>query len=132
MGKFEKLKGNLKVGDVIKVELTLRATVDMSFVHLRDHKAASFEHRDQTSNYVYSLWWRHDRSVVPHYYQPHDTHIDFFIENLAKGENKLSYEATVTNAGDISAGFAEVQCTFTPELVAKSAGSRIVISNIIK
>ncbi|MCQ2200457.1 MAG: MG2 domain-containing protein [Bacteroidales bacterium] len=131
-GKFEKLKGNLKVGDVIKVELTLRATVDMSFVHLRDHKAASFEHRDQTSNYVYSLWWRHDRSVVPHYYQPHDTHIDFFIEHLAKGENNLSYEATVTNAGDISAGFAEVQCTFTPELVAKSAGSRIVISNIIK
>lgn len=131
-GNFEKLNGTLKVGDVIKVELTLKATVDMSFVHLRDHKAASFEHRDQTSNYVYSWWWRVDRSVVPHYYQPHDTHIDFFIEHLAKGENKLSYEATVTNAGDISAGFAEVQCTFTPELVAKSAGSRIVISNIIK
>ncbi|MCQ2236585.1 MAG: MG2 domain-containing protein [Bacteroidales bacterium] len=132
-GKFEKLNGELKVGDVVKVELTLRATVDMSFVHLRDHKAASFEHADQTSNYVYPLWWwRADRSVVPHYYQPHDTHIDFFIEHLAKGESKLSYEATVTNAGDLSAGFAEVQCVFTPELVAKSAGSRIVISNINK
>ncbi len=132
-GKFEKLNGELKVGDVVKVELTLKATVDMSFVHLRDHKAASFEHADQTSNYVYPLWWwRADRSVVPHYYQPHDTHIDFFIEHLAKGESKLSYEATVTNAGDLSAGFAEVQCVFTPELVAKSAGSRIVISNINK
>lgn len=132
-GKFEKLNGELKVGDVVKVELTLRATVDMSFVHLRDHKAASFEHRDQTSNYVYPLWWwRAEQSVVPHYYQPHDTHIDFFIEHLSKGESKLSYEATVTNVGNISAGFAEVQCTFTPELVAKSAGSRIVISNINK
>ncbi|MDO4462482.1 MAG: alpha-2-macroglobulin family protein [Bacteroidia bacterium] len=132
-GNYEKLVGNLKVGDIVKVELTLKAKVDMSFVHVRDHKAASFEHCDQTSSYVYPLWWwRTDRSIAPHYYQPHDSHIDFFIEHLERGESKVSYEATITNAGELSAGYAEVQCTFSPELVAKSGGSRIVILNINK
>ena len=119
---------SLSVGDVVKIELTLLSDVDLDFVHLRDYKAASFEPTDQISGYSSPLWWfRKSMSDVPHYYQPHDASVDFFIEHLRKGSHNLSYESTVTNAGVMAGGYAEVQCLYAPEIVAKSAGSLLII-----
>ena len=82
-------KQALKVGDKLTVKITFTSQQDMSFVFVKDLRAAGFEPIEQISRYEYN-----DRMS---YYQSNtDTDMEFFIEFLPKGTHLL--EATSTTA----------------------------------
>ncbi len=110
----------LKVGDKITVKLTIKSQQDMSFVFVKDLRAAGFEPIEQVSRYEGNdgLW----------YYQSNtDTDMEFFIEHLPKGTHQLEYSMFVTKEGNLSNGYALIQCQYAPEFSSYSDGMRVKV-----
>ena len=113
-------KQPLKVGDKLTVKITVESTQDMSFVFVKDLRAAGFEPIEQISRYEYN--------DGIHYYQSNtDTDMEFFIDFLPKGTHQLEYSMFVTKQGNLSNGYALIQCQYAPEFTAYSNGMRIVV-----
>lgn len=113
-------KKPLKVGDKLVVRITFESKQDMEFVFVKDLRAAGFEPVDQISHYEYS-----DRMC---YYQTNtDTDMEFFIEFLPKGVHQVEYDMYVTKEGDLSNGYALIQCLYAPEFSSYSSGMRIKV-----
>ncbi len=110
----------LKVGDKITVKITFTSQQDMSFVFVKDLRAAGFEPIEQISRYEYN-----DRMS---YYQSNtDTDMEFFIEFLPKGTHQLEYSMFVTKEGYLNNGYALIQCQYAPEFSAYSDGMRVKV-----
>ena len=113
-------KQALKVGDKLTVKITFTSQQDMSFVFVKDLRAAGFEPIEQISRYEYN-----DRMS---YYQTNtDTDMEFFIEFLPKGTHQLEYSMFVTKEGYLNNGYALIQCQYAPEFSAYSDGMRIKV-----
>ncbi|MCR5657815.1 MAG: hypothetical protein K6G25_00645 [Bacteroidales bacterium] len=112
--------GSLKVGDKLTVKITFTSQQDMSFVFVKDLRAAGFEPIVQISHYEYN-----DRMS---YYQSNtDTDMEFFIEFLPKGTHQLEYSMFVTKEGHLNNGYALIQCQYAPEFSAYSDGMRVKV-----
>jgi 5-hydroxyisourate hydrolase-like protein (transthyretin family) len=110
----------LKVGDKLTVKITFTSQQDMSFVFVKDLRAAGFEPIEQISHYEYN-----DRMS---YYQSNtDTDMEFFIEFLPKGTHQLEYSMFVTKEGYLNNGYALIQCQYAPEFSAYSDGMRVKV-----
>ena len=108
----------LKVGDKLTVKLTIESPQDMSFVFVKDLRAAGIEPIEQISSYEYHDGMR--------YYQSNtDTDMEFFIDFLPKGIHQLEYSLFVTKEGNLSNGYALIQCQYAPEFSAYSDGMRV-------
>ena len=113
-------KQALKVGDKLTVKITFTSQQDMSFVFVKDLRAAGFEPVEQVSHYEYN-----DRMS---YYQSNtDTDMEFFIERLSKGTHQLEYSMFVTKEGYLNNGYALIQCQYAPEFSAYSDGMRVKV-----
>jgi 5-hydroxyisourate hydrolase-like protein (transthyretin family) len=113
-------KQALKVGDKLTVKITFTSQQDMSFVFVKDLRAAGFEPIEQISHYEYN-----DRMS---YYQSNtDTDMEFFIERLPKGTHQLEYSMFVTKEGHLNNGYALIQCQYAPEFSAYSDGMRVKV-----
>ncbi len=113
-------KQALKVGDKLTVKITFTSQQDMSFVFVKDLRAAGFEPIEQISRYEYN-----DRMS---YYQSNtDTDMEFFIERLPKGTHQLEYSMFVTKEGYLNNGYALIQCQYAPEFSAYSDGMRVKV-----
>lgn len=111
-------KQALKVGDKLTVKITFTNQQDMSFVFVKDLRAAGFEPLEQISHYEYN-----DRMS---YYQSNtDTDMEFFIEFLPKGMHQLEYSMFVTKEGYLNNGYALIQCQYAPEFSAYSDGMKV-------
>ena len=111
-------KRTLKVGDKLTVKITFTSQQDMSFVFVKDLRAAGFEPIEQISHYEYN-----DRMS---YYQSNtDTDMEFFIEFLPKGTHQLEYSMFVTKEGHLNNGYALIQCQYAPEFSAYSDGMKV-------
>ena len=110
----------LKVGDKLTVKITFTNEQDMSYVFVKDLRAAGFEPIEQISRYEYN-----DRMS---YYQSNtDTDMEFFIERLPKGTHQLEYSMFVTKEGHLNNGYALIQCQYAPEFSAYSDGMKIKV-----
>ena len=110
----------LKVGDKLTVKITFTSEQDMSYVFVKDLRAAGFEPIEQVSRYEYN-----DRMS---YYQSNtDTDMEFFIERLPKGTHQLEYSMFVTKEGYLNNGYALIQCQYAPEFSAYSDGMRVKV-----
>ena len=115
-------KQALKVGDKLTVKITFTSQQDMSYVFVKDLRAAGFEPIDQVSHYEYN-----DRMS---YYQTNtDTDMQFFIERLSKGTHQLEYSMFVTKEGYLNNGYAIIQCQYAPEFSAYSDGMKVKVGN---
>ena len=113
-------KQALKVGDKLTVKITFTSQQDMSFVFVKDLRAAGFEPIEQISRYEYN-----DRMS---YYQSNtDTDMEFFIEFLPKGTHQLEYSMFVTKEGNLNNGYALIQCQYAPEFSAYSDGMKVKV-----
>ncbi len=118
----EPVETPLKVGDKVTVKITFTNQQDMSFVFVKDLRAAGFEPIEQISRYEYN-----DRMS---YYQSNtDTDMQFFIEHLPKGTHQLEYSMFVTKEGYLNNGYALIQCQYAPEFSAYSDGMRVKVGN---
>ena len=114
----EPVETPLKVGDKLTVKITFTSQQDMSFVFVKDLRAAGFEPIEQISRYEYN-----DRMS---YYQSNtDTDMEFFIEFLPKGTHQLEYSMFVTKEGYLNNGYALIQCQYAPEFSAYSDGMKV-------
>ena len=113
-------KRTLKVGDKLTVKITFTSQQDMSFVFVKDLRAAGFEPIEQISRYEYN-----DRMS---YYQSNtDTDMEFFIEFLPKGTHQLEYSMFITKEGYLNNGYALIQCQYAPEFSAYSDGMKVKV-----
>ena len=113
-------KQTLKVGDKLTVKLTFESSQDMSFVFVKDLRAAGFEPENVLSYYHYD-------DEMCYYQSTTDTDMEFFIDFLPKGVHQLEYTMFVTKEGNLSNGYALIQCQYAPEFTAYSDGLRVKV-----
>ena len=110
----------LKVGDKLTVKITFTSQQDMSFVFVKDLRAAGFEPIEQISRYEYN-------DQMSYYQTNTDTDMEFFIEFLPKGTHQLEYSMFVTKEGYLNNGYALIQCQYAPEFSAYSDGMKVKV-----
>jgi len=108
-----------KVGDKVRVTLTIHCGRDMDYVALTDCRAACMEPVEQLSGYtaVDGLWF---------YKEIRNTATNIFFDFLPKGDHVISYDCFIDRAGDYSLGIATIQSQYSPLMTAHSAGFLIV------
>ncbi|MBR2770699.1 MAG: hypothetical protein IKD78_01570, partial [Bacteroidales bacterium] len=113
-------KRTLKVGDKLTVKITFTSQQDMSYVFVKDLRAAGFEPIEQISRYEYNDRMSYCQSNT-------DTDMEFFIERLPKGTHQLEYSMFVTKEGYLNNGYALIQCQYAPEFSAYSDGMKVKV-----
>lgn len=113
-------KQALKVGDKLTVKITFESKQDMEYVFVKDLRAAGFEPIEQVSHYEYN-------DQMSYYQTNTDTDMEFFIEFLPKGTHQVEYSMFVTKEGNLSNGYALIQCLYAPEFSAYSNGMRVKV-----
>lgn len=110
----------LKVGDKVRVRMTISCDRDLEFVHLKDYRAAAFEPTSAVS--------RHRSQDGLYYYESYkDASVNFFFDWLPKGKYVFEYTLFVTQAGTFNSGYANIQCMYAPEFVSHSKSRMIKI-----
>lgn len=106
----------LKVGEVIEVELLIDSKVPRSFLHLRDPIPAGLEPMIQSSGYVDGTY-RESRTGEAH----------FFITELSNWTRRHRYLASVVTEGVCQALPAQVECMYSPEVRGKTSLRQLII-----
>lgn len=114
--------GDLKVGDKVRVTLTLTCDRDLEYVSVMDSRSACLEPADQISGYT-----RSDGAWM--YREVRDDSTNLFIPFLSKGTHVISYECYVDREGVYSLGIASAQSQYSPAISAHSAGKLIKAGN---
>ena len=102
---------NLKMGDRIKVRITIEADRDYDFVQVVDKRAACMEPVNQLSGYHWG-----------YYTTPKDCATNYYFDLLAKGKHVIETEYYIDRAGTYETGTCTASCAYSPEFrgVAKS------------
>jgi hypothetical protein len=94
----------LKVGDRIKVRITIECSRDLDFVQVSDRRAACMEPVKQLSGYQQGA-----------YVSPKDCATNYFYYGLSKGKHQIETEYYIDRAGKYESGTCTVQCAYAPE-----------------
>ena len=108
----------LKVGQRIKVRLTIEAQRDLDFVEVIDRRAACMEPVNQLSGYHYG-----------YYCAPKDNATHFFFDVLRKGKHVIETEYYIDRAGTYETGTCTVQCAYAPEFRGTTHSVTLKIEN---
>lgn len=111
---------SLKVGDVIRVRIELKADRDMEFVHMKDMRASGLEPLNVLSSYKW-------QDGLGYYESTKDASTNFFFERLRKGVYVFEYDLRINNQGDFSNGITTIQCMYAPEFSSHSEGMRLMV-----
>jgi len=114
-------KTDLKVGELVRVRIELRADRPMEFVHMKDMRAAGFEPTNVISRYKW-------QDGLGYYESTKDASTNFFFDYLPKGVYVFEYDLRVNNAGDFSNGITTIQSMYAPEFSSHSEGVRVKVN----
>jgi hypothetical protein len=95
-----------KVGDRIKVRLTITSERDLDFVQLQDKRAACMEPVKQLSGYDWHMGC---------YVAPRDNVTNYYFDRLSKGKHVVETEYYIDRAGQYETGSCTVQCAYASE-----------------
>lgn len=112
---------NLKVGDRVRVNLTIVSKRHMDYVTVTDNRAACLEPVEQTPTPLYT-------DGLCFYRQNGDNTTSLFIGTLPPGTYQLGYDMWVNNAGEFASGTAAIQSQYAPQLAAHSSGSIVTVA----
>ena len=107
----------LKVGDRVKVRITIETTRDLDFVQVLDRRAACMEPVRQLSGY-------HDGA----YCSPKDFSTNYYYSALPKGKHVIETEYYIDRAGIYETGTCAVQCAYSPEYRATVKSEKLTIT----
>lgn len=116
------LNREIKLGEKLKIRLTLIANEEISYVHLKDNRSAGFEPVYKPSGYS---WNR----ILPYYSETKDTETNFFIDRLPKGNHTFEYEVKANHLGDFSTGISQVESMYNSSYKAHTKSNQIKIIN---
>lgn len=111
---------DLKVGDLVRVRIELRADRDMEFVHMKDMRAAGMEPINVFSQYKW-------QDGLGYFESTKDASTNFFFDYLPKGVYVFEYDLRVNNAGEFSNGITTIQSMYAPEFSSHSEGTRVLV-----
>lgn len=114
-------KTDLKVGDLVRVRIELKADRPMEFVHMKDMRAAGFEPINVISRYKW-------QDGLGYYEATKDASTNFFFDYLPKGVYVFEYDVRVNNAGNFSNGISTIQSMYAPEFSSHSEGVRVQVN----
>ena len=106
----------LKVGDRVRVRITVQADRDYDFVQIVDKRAACMEPVRQLSGY-------HNG----YYCSPRDHATSYYFDRLPKGKHVIETEYYLDRSGTYQTGTCTVQCAYSPEFMARTAAKQLVI-----
>ncbi|MDE6125594.1 MAG: hypothetical protein K2G30_01425, partial [Muribaculaceae bacterium] len=112
---------SFKVGDRVRVELTLTVGEDMDYVVINDRRAAGLEPVSQLPEPIWA-------EGLCFYRENRDSQTNIFISHLPKGTYRLSYELFAAQAGEFTSGAAQAQSQYNPRIAAHSAGAVVRIA----
>ncbi|MFM2359057.1 MAG: hypothetical protein RLY16_1050, partial [Bacteroidota bacterium] len=112
---------HLKVGDKIMVRLMIQSDRSLSYVHVKDTRAACMEPGNILSGYQY-------QKGLGYYLSMGDAAANFFIDYLPKGTQTIEYPMFITHTGTFGIGFANIDCMYAPVFNAHSAGENISVT----
>ena len=110
------LHSPLKVGDRVKVRITIVADRDYDFVQVVDKRAACLEPVNQLSGYHYG-----------YYCSPKDCTTNYYFDMLAKGKHVIETEYYIDREGQYETGTCTVQCTYSPEFRGLNKSQTIIV-----
>ena len=105
-----------KVGDRVKVRLTIIADRDLDFVQVVDKRAACMEPVKQLSGY-------HDGAYIT----PRDNSTNYYFDLFPKGRRVIETEYYIDRPGSYETGSCTVQCAYAPEFRGTTHSNRITI-----
>ena len=108
----------LKVGDRVRVRITINADRDYDFVQVLDKRAACLEPVRQLSGW-------HSGS----YCTPKDYSTNFYFDCLSKGVHTIENEYYVDRAGTYETGTCVVECAYAPEFRGIAPSQTLIIEN---
>ena len=108
----------LKVGDRVRVRITITADRDYDFVQVLDKRAACLEPVRQLSGW-------HSGS----YCTPKDYSTNFYFDCLSKGVHTIENEYYVDRAGTYETGTCVVECAYAPEFRGIAPSQTLIIEN---
>ena len=109
-----------KVGDKIKVILTITADRDYDFVKIVDKRAACLEPVNQLSGYQWGMEC---------YVSPKDNTTNFYFNRLSKGKHFVEMEYYVDRKGDYQSGSCTAECTYSPEFGGRTETYKMTVNN---
>lgn len=109
---------NLKVGDRVRVRITITADRDYDFVQVVDKRAACMEPIKQLSGYHHGG-----------YITPRDNTTCYFYDMLSKGTHVIETEYYIDRAGTYETGTATVECAYSPEFRAVTKSETLDIKH---
>lgn len=110
----------VKVGDKVKILLTVETAKPLRFLQIEDKRAGAFEPLDAQSGQKYE-------DGIAYYNANRDSGRQMFIDFLPAGRSEFSYEVTVTQEGSFKNGSAVLQCLYNPGITAYS-NSMVIVS----
>ncbi len=113
-------QSTLKVGDLIRIRITLQVDRSMEFVHMKDMRSAGTEPINVLSQYKW-------QDGLGYYESTKDVSTNFFFDYLPKGVYVFEYDLRVNNSGDFSNGITTIQSMYAPEYSSHSEGVRLQI-----
>lgn len=108
---------SLKVGDRIKVRITIEVSRDLDFVQVLDRRAACMEPVRQLSGYNNGA-----------YCSPKDFSTNYYFYGLAKGKHVVETEYYIDRAGTYETGTCTVQCAYSPEYRATTKSIQLTVT----
>ena len=108
----------LKVGQRIKVRITIETSRDLDFIQVVDRRAACMEPVNQLSGYRNGA-----------YCSPKDNATHYFYRGLAKGKHVIETEYYIDRAGNYETGICTVGCAYAPEFRATAPSVELRIEN---
>ena len=109
---------SLRVGDRLRVRLTITADRDFDFVQVVDKRAACMEPVKQLSGYHHGG-----------YITPRDNTTCYFYDMLSKGTHVIETEYYIDRAGTYETGTATVECAYSPEFRAVTKSMTLEVKN---
>lgn len=108
----------VRLGEQVRVLLTIKAKRDLEYVTVIDQRPASFEPVEQLPGWVWN-------GGAGFYRENRNTETRLFIDYLRKGTYQITVEMTASVAGEFTSGIATVQSQLAPAITAHSAGVRL-------
>ena len=109
-----------KVGDKIKVIITITADRDYDFVKIVDKRAACLEPVNQLSGYQWGMEC---------YVSPKDNTTNFYFDRLSKGKHFVEMEYYVDRKGDYQSGSCTAECTYSPEFGGRTEAYKMTVND---
>lgn len=108
----------LKIGDKVRIRLTIIADRDYDFVQVIDKRAACLEPVSQLSGYHWG-----------YYIAPKDYTTNYYFDRMAKGKHVVETEYYINRAGVYQTGVCTAQCAYAPEYCGRTGAMRLSVED---